>query len=382
MNYLKPQTPIQLEDNYIYPLTTADQVIVGNNRLNSLFKKTIQENIILLASGWSKSAPYTQTIILTESTDDYKVDANVIYSGDELDIALNRAAGCITYVKKNHKKITFYCLKNKPEIDIPIEIVGTCRNIIATVIDGVKLNFDVVAYGSEAEMLANTPLENTIGVITDTPVAGYRFNLVEPEDLKSGEVWICIDPTEFDISEGITVYPLYAKQYINGELINLVAKSYQNGKWADWTKYLYSAGGDFQDDWFTYDIGYTSGHSITFNNDMMKFTVPSGAGSGKLGRRTSAYTKVLNLSKYNTLEITVQVSNGTINQFGVANAIEGLGEVDAITYISIPVSSEFITYTVDISSVDSGHIYMRVSQGNATSNKGCVANVREIKLLV
>ena len=26
-NYLKPQSPIQLNDNYIYPLTTADQVI-------------------------------------------------------------------------------------------------------------------------------------------------------------------------------------------------------------------------------------------------------------------------------------------------------------------------------------------------------------------
>lgn len=48
MAYLKPQTPIQLNENYIYPLTTADQVMLDNgNRLNSLFKKTIKETATL-----------------------------------------------------------------------------------------------------------------------------------------------------------------------------------------------------------------------------------------------------------------------------------------------------------------------------------------------
>ena len=48
MAYLKPQTPIQFENNYIYPLTTADQVITTTGeRLNSLFKKTIKETATL-----------------------------------------------------------------------------------------------------------------------------------------------------------------------------------------------------------------------------------------------------------------------------------------------------------------------------------------------
>ncbi len=35
MAYLKPQSPIQLKDSdYVYPLTTIDQVIDGNQRLN------------------------------------------------------------------------------------------------------------------------------------------------------------------------------------------------------------------------------------------------------------------------------------------------------------------------------------------------------------
>ena len=83
MSYLKPQNPIKLGEDYIYPLTTSDQVILNNgNRLNSLFKKTIKENITLLSSDWSEALPYTQTITLNESTDDYNVDANVVYGGE------------------------------------------------------------------------------------------------------------------------------------------------------------------------------------------------------------------------------------------------------------------------------------------------------------
>ena len=38
MAYLKPQSPIQLKDSdYVYPLTTIDQVIDGNQRLNVSF---------------------------------------------------------------------------------------------------------------------------------------------------------------------------------------------------------------------------------------------------------------------------------------------------------------------------------------------------------
>ena len=137
-NYLKPQIPIEFNNNYIYPLTTVDQVIVGNGeRLNSLFKKTIKENVTLNAANWSDTKPYTQTITLTESTDDYNVDANVAYSDGD-NAALHAAAGCISYIKKNHKNITFYCLKSKPEVDIPVEITGTCRNTIATIEEGIK----------------------------------------------------------------------------------------------------------------------------------------------------------------------------------------------------------------------------------------------------
>ncbi len=244
-NYLKPQTPIQLNENYIYPLTTADQVILNNgNRLNSLFKKTIKETVVLRTTSWSETKPYTQTITLTESTDDYNVDANVAY-GDGDNVALNKAAGCISYIKKNHKNITFYCLKSKPEVDIPIEITGTCRNTIATIEEGIKLNFDIVAYATEEELLAGTPAENTIGVITDTPITGYKFSATEPENMVDGEVWIKTGDDSsftFDIVEGAKMYPILSKQCINGVLIDVIAMIYQDDVWMELAIYLFNHG--------------------------------------------------------------------------------------------------------------------------------------------
>jgi hypothetical protein len=236
-NYLKPQTPIQLNDNYIYPLTTADQVILNDgNRLNSLFKKTIKENVTLNASNWSDTKPYTQTITLTYSVDDYDVDANVAY-GDEDNAALHAAAGCISYIKKNHKEITFYCLKSKPKINIPIEITGTCRNTIATVEDSVKLNFKVVGGTTEP----TNPTENMIWVSTDTPITGYIFSATQPEAPTddSTPVWIATSTSSlvnFSATENnpIMVYPISIKQYVNGNWTDVTAKTWQNGEWEDW----------------------------------------------------------------------------------------------------------------------------------------------------
>ena len=248
MAFLKPQTPIKdfNTGDYVYPLTTADQVVMKDgSRLNSVFKSTVKKDIILLANKWTDEAPYTQTITLDEYTDDLSVDANVKYSGIlDSDKALNKTASCITYIKKDGKNIIFSCLENKPEIDIPMEIVGTCSNSIATVnvIDGIKPNFEIIKYSTEKELLADVPEENTIGVITDTEITSWIFSATEPEapeDGMDGPVWIynnLASIVTFNIlkENAIHVYPVSAKQYISGAWVDKTAKSYQNGKWVDW----------------------------------------------------------------------------------------------------------------------------------------------------
>lgn len=64
---------------------------------------------------------------------------------------------------------------------------------------------------------------------------------------KEGETWILTgasSPVGFNAlkKNGLTVYPLSAKQYIGGTWVEKTAKSYQGGAWVDWTLYLFNNG--------------------------------------------------------------------------------------------------------------------------------------------
>lgn len=119
---------------------------------------------------------------------------------------------------------------------------------------GASLNFAVKAYPSEAELLAAVPKENTIGIITTTPITSWIFSAAEPEPVVDGMVWI---PTGLSGNRGfnalkkngIQVYPNLAMQYINGAWENKATKIYQNGEWEPLAPdlYLYDSGNEFAD---------------------------------------------------------------------------------------------------------------------------------------
>lgn len=103
---------------------------------------------------------------------------------------------------------------------------------------GVGLNFDVKAYATEAELLSSTPKENTVGIVTDTPITGYVFSAAQPE-AADGLVWIKIDAfstVAFNALKNncLMVYPMSAKQYKGGAWTKVTARSYQGDTWAEW----------------------------------------------------------------------------------------------------------------------------------------------------
>lgn len=113
------------------------------------------------------------------------------------------------------------------------------------------LNFSVVAYKTEEELLAATPAENTIGLITTTPIISWIFSATEPNPATPGMVWILTDRSsgvEFNAlkKNGIQVYPISAKQYISGSWVDKTAKSYQGGEWVNWAVFLYNAGNEYE----------------------------------------------------------------------------------------------------------------------------------------
>ena len=135
------------------------------------------------------------------------------------------------------------------------------------------LNFKIV--GGIAEPFY--PKENTIWVLTENEINGWIFSAKEPETKTEGMVWICTgtsSPVEFNALKNncVQVYPISAKQYIDGAWVSKTAKSYQNGSWKDFIAFLYNAGDEFTDitgGWVTESYGSTP--SKTIAGDVMQF---------------------------------------------------------------------------------------------------------------
>ena len=76
----------------------------------------------LTASGWSASAPYTQTVPVAGVTALKPPHITPVYPGtDAEDKALKEATGVVSYAKPGAGTVTFTCLEEKPAIDIQIQ---------------------------------------------------------------------------------------------------------------------------------------------------------------------------------------------------------------------------------------------------------------------
>lgn len=109
---------------------------------------------------------------------------------------------------------------------------------------GDELNFDVKAYVTKEALLAATPAENTIGVITTTPITSWIFSETEPSNIEADMVWFIIDHTsniEFNAlnKNGIQIKPRRTKQIIDGVWTDVPTWIYQNSEWKEWINRLY-----------------------------------------------------------------------------------------------------------------------------------------------
>lgn len=125
-DYLKPQSPLyhKEKDNYFYPLTTVDQVIMEdgsrlNNRINNI---TTVYTGTFSADGWNgTSAPYTQTLTISgmQVSDNPLVDVNLENVSDAVGVIAEWALiGRMTVTADN--TVVGYCYEEKPTINIPV----------------------------------------------------------------------------------------------------------------------------------------------------------------------------------------------------------------------------------------------------------------------
>jgi hypothetical protein len=201
---------------------------------------------------------------------------------------------------------------------------------------GAGLNFEVKAYATEVLLRADTPKENTIGVVTGTPITGWIFSATQPDAITEGLVWFLTgtdSAVEFNAlkKNSVKVYPISAKQYVDGAWVDKTAKSYPGGEWVDWVTYLFN-GGDTCD-------GITGG----WTNSGYSYT-------GTVDGSSKTYTNVSP-----TIGETIKVSVGKEIKVAIAGTVNKIDLTDVKTII------------VDIDSVV-GQAFVRVCSTKAVNS--------------
>lgn len=151
MAYYKPQSPLEMNGNHIYPITTHDQIIMADgNRwdgkslsnggsvsgaieatafiengvsLETKYTQVSTYHATLPAYGWSDSVPYTQTVSVQGilATDNPFVDVDVSSALDsDSGLAITEAWSFIGRITANEGTITAYCYLEKPAVNLDL----------------------------------------------------------------------------------------------------------------------------------------------------------------------------------------------------------------------------------------------------------------------
>ena len=95
----------------------------GKDGITTITTNKIDKVFTLLASDWSDSIPYTQTVQVEGITEKINPIFNVVIS-DDISIGLEeqKSFGCITKAVTSDKAITAYCYQSKPTVDLNIMV--------------------------------------------------------------------------------------------------------------------------------------------------------------------------------------------------------------------------------------------------------------------
>lgn len=150
-------------------------------------------------------------------------------------------------------------------------------------------------------------------------------------DVPNGTVWISTGTSssvEFNAlkKNGIQVYPLTAKQYVNGAWADKAAKTYQGGAWVDWWNgELFDNGNQYDDitgGWVQGQYQVYGGENATGGTIAIGSTIQlkDNGGQNCVSARTN---KKIDLARFNTVTATF-TGNGYVF---AANATSGIPAV-------------------------------------------------------
>ena len=243
---------------------------------------------------------------------------------------------------------------------------------------GASLNFKVVGNPQPSN-----PSENTIWLNTDTPFESWVFSATEPSTAEFGMVWFPVGTSStvaFNAlkKNSIQIYPLSAKQYIDGAWVEKTALSYQNGAWNSWIRYLMN-GDDFCEDitggWSVHaDITGMNSTPSQITSDGLVLT------SGSAGRMGRVQTKkTIDLTEANTLKCDIDVYtkfNSGMRLFASKNPTGKANTFEAETLFT---SSG--TISLDVSNLGTGYyVGICVYNNSASANANSKIMIKEVYL--
>lgn len=134
MEYLKPQSPIKIGENYIYPLTTSDQIINGDGERIKNIADTNEicylYSAIFSLDSWIGEGPYTQAATLTavdgggqvtaQSTLLACVGIDSTLPQETKDAIQNVASDIVNAEKTLGSNTISVSLTNKPDVEVEL----------------------------------------------------------------------------------------------------------------------------------------------------------------------------------------------------------------------------------------------------------------------
>ena len=168
---------------------------------------------------------------------------------------------------------------------------------------GAALNFKVICNPQP-----ETAKENTIWVDVDR-INNYYFSATQPENMTEYDVWFLIGTFSLGAFSAtkknpIMVYPISAKQRINGTLVDKTAKSWQGGEWVGWVTKVSFA----KSNWKSFDaypadqyVDYAAGYA--YSNTKFTATI-----SGEWDMVAIASASTYDLTNVNNIKFKATLS--------------------------------------------------------------------------
>lgn len=250
-------------------------------------------------------------------------------------------------------------------------------------VGGGGLNFKVVG----GTVAPSNPKENMIWVNTANEITSWIFSGTQPTNPTEGMVWISTGTSSnvaFSATKknGIIVYPISAKQYINGALVDKDAKIYQNGAWVVWWNGEIYQTGIFYVPFVKTDSanlgGYTTTNSagktkgsVTFNTSEIYLHAYENPG-GDNSIQFFGTNEKIDMSRFSKLNvqfnsISICDQNSELNWIMISASqyknFPGNGTGAAYKQLRSNASTSGVTtHTIDISAIDSAYIVITAHQ--------------------